>query len=77
MEGGAGEEEEINAPEGNEINSDNQEETNEEEDEEARQEEEEEALYPYHQDIWDWDWVAEYQKCPIFATHQMSNSQKE
>jgi hypothetical protein len=62
--------EEINNSEEEEINSDAQEEGNEEkeeEEEEARLEQEEEALFPFHQEIFDWDWGAEYQKCPKFV----------
>ena len=56
--------EEINNSEDEEINQDVQE---EEEEEEARLEQEEEALFPFHQEIFDWDWGAEYQKCPKFV----------
>jgi hypothetical protein len=86
MDGGEVDEEGINANEREEINLDRQEEINveKEEEKEARlEEEEEEALYPYHQEIYDWDRVQSTKHVPYLSqigvnvTHQMPNGQKE
>ena len=67
MGAGGGDMDDAYAAENNELHSDSPEEIIDEEEEEARQEEEEEALFPYHQEIYDWDWGAEYLRCPIFG----------